>query len=465
MAMPQTFQWLHIGAGSFHRAHQACYLHRLQQQQSSSEVEWNIALGNIRDDAETLLATLARQKGEYVLETVSPAGEREYEKITVIKKIVPWDNKLTALVAEGAAPETKVISFTVTEGGYYLDSHRVLDKSNDDIQQDLNGEARTIYGAIAHILESRMEQQAGPVTLLCCDNVRHNGQHFHDGLVQFLTLRQQDVLLKWLAEAVTTPNTMVDRITPRPSPEIAVRVKSALGINDAAPVMAESFIQWVIEDKFATDRPALEKVNVALVSNVDDYEEAKTRILNASHSAIAWAGTLQGLTFIDESTNVETLYQLAWDYVTEDVIPCLIPSPLELESYRDVVLERFSNPYIKDTNQRVAADGLSKIPGFITPTLITRYEQGAVPRACAKLPALFFLFMRRWHQGSLPYRYEDGILDADRINGWYQSEDPVKTFASDRALFSTLAGKADFIELMRESIENVEKEVLAPKHQ
>ena len=460
MAAQQTFQWLHIGAGSFHRAHQARYLNRLLQQDGDSAVEWHIALGNIRDDAQTLLSILERQKGEYVLETVSPAGEREYEKITVIRKIIPWDIKLAALIAEGAAPETKVISFTVTEGGYYLDSHRVLDKSNSDIDLDIKGGVRTIYGAIAHILQRRMEQQAGPITLMCCDNVRHNGEHFHDGLVQFLTLRQQDGLLNWLAEAVTTPNTMVDRITPRPSPDIAARVKTALGINDAAPVMAESFIQWVVEDKFAAERPALEKVDVALVNNVDAYEEAKTRILNASHSAIAWAGTLQGLSFIDESTHVEAIYQLAWDYVTEDVIPCLTPSPLDLESYRDVILERFGNPYIKDTNQRVAADGLSKIPGFITPTLITRYEQGEIPQACAKLPALFFLFMRRWHEGSLPYNYEDGILNPHQVHGWYQSEDPVKTFASDKALFSTLAGKATFIELMREAVETVEKTVL-----
>ncbi|WLS79351.1 mannitol dehydrogenase family protein [Erwinia pyri] len=465
MAAQQTLQWVHIGAGSFHRAHQACYLNRLLQQGGDSAVEWHIALGNIRDDAETLLSILERQKGEYVLETVSPAGEREYEKITVIKKIIPWDIKLAALIAEGAAPETKVISFTVTEGGYYLDSHRVLDKSNRDVDLDLKGGVRTIYGAIAHILQRRMEQQAGPITLMCCDNVRQNGEHFRDGLVQFLTLRQQDGLLKWLAESVTTPNTMVDRITPRPSPDIAARVKTALGISDAAPVMAESFIQWVVEDKFAAERPALEKVDVALVNNVEAYEEAKTRILNASHSAIAWAGTLQGLSFIDESTHVKAIYQLAWDYVTEDVIPCLTPSPLDLESYRDVILERFGNPYIKDTNQRVAADGLSKIPGFITPTLITRYEQGETPRACAKLPALFFLFMRRWHEGSLPYNYEDGILDPHQVHAWYQSEDPVKAFASDNALFSTLAGKANFIQLIRESVECLEKAALTSTHQ
>lgn len=453
----QTYQWLHIGSGSFHRAHQALYLHQLLQQRGENDARWHIALGNIRDDANTLLTALEKQHGEYVLETVSPAGEREYEKITSIKKIIPWDDKLAALVTEGSAAGTKVISFTVTEGGYYLDAHLQLEKDHKDIAADLAGGVRTIYGAIAHILQRRMENNLGPVTLLCCDNVRHNGQRFHDGLVQFLTLQQQDALLSWLSTGITTPNTMVDRITPRPSADIAPRVKAALNINDAAPVMAESFIQWVIEDNFAAERPELEKVGAELVSNVDAYEEAKTRILNASHSAIAWAGTLDGLSFIDESTNVKAIRQLAWDYVTEDVIPCLTPSPLNLEEYRDVVLERFSNPHIKDTNQRVAADGLSKIPGFITPTLITRYEQGAVPRACARLPALFFLFMRRWHEGSLPYTYEDGILQPETIHAWFTSEDPVKAFASSKPLFSSLAGKAEFIQLLRETITELDR--------
>lgn len=117
MAAHPTFHWLHIGSGSFHRAHQAWYLHRLLQQSDENEAKWHISLGNIRDDANTLLSILERQHGEYVLETVSPAGERQYEKITSIKKIIPWDDNLAALVAEGAAPATKVISFTVTEGG------------------------------------------------------------------------------------------------------------------------------------------------------------------------------------------------------------------------------------------------------------------------------------------------------------------------------------------------------------
>ncbi|MDX5627449.1 MULTISPECIES: D-arabinitol 4-dehydrogenase [unclassified Brenneria] len=449
MTTLEHFTWMHIGAGSFHRAHQAWYLHRLLLQ---GDLRWSIALGNIRDDANPLLETLAQQNGEYVLETVTPAGERSYEKITSLRTIIPWDPQLSALVEQGADAATRVISFTVTEGGYYLDTHFRLDQSNADIQADLQGGVRTIYGAVAHILRTRRARNSGGVTLLSCDNVRHNGERFHDGLSEFLTLQGEGDLLAWVNGHTTTPNTMVDRITPRPAADIAARVKEKLGVDDRAPVMGESFIQWVVEDNFIAGRPALENVAVEMVDSVAPYEEAKIRILNASHSCIAWAGTLIGQSYIHESTGTDAIRRMAYDYVTEDVIPSLTPSPLDLGQYRDVVLERFGNPYIRDTNQRVAADGFSKIPGFITPTLIECYARGQQPRATAALPALFFIFMRRWHEGTLPYDYQDGILDEAATHAMFASADPLAGYARDEKLFGPLAAKEEFEQLLRETV-------------
>lgn len=448
----QSSVWLHIGSGSFHRAHQAWYLHRLLAKGDNS---WSIALGNIREDGVPLLNALQAQGGKYVLETVTPQGEREYETITSIQKIIAWDNELAALVAQGADPHTRVISFTVTEGGYYLDNQFNLDQQNADIQADLQGGCRTIYGAIGHILARRIALKGGDITLLNCDNLRHNGERFRHGLLQFLALRQQHDISDWVKNHTRSPNTMVDRITPRPSPDVAVRVAQATGFEDRVPVMGEAFIQWVIEDDFIAGRPHLEEAGVEMVESVLPYEEAKIRILNASHSCIAWAGTLTGQRFIDESTRTPSICQMAYDYVTEDVIPSLTPSPLDLARYRDVVLERFSNPHIQDTNQRVAADGFSKIPGFITPTLQECYQRGQTPRATAMLPALFFVFMQQWHLGLLPYEYQDGILDAPAVHALFSSADPVAQFAADEKLFAGLAGDKAFTELMRQSVERV----------
>lgn len=437
--------WMHIGAGSFHRAHQAWYLHKLREQGDNN---WSIALGNIRDDANALLDQLAQQNGEYVLETVSPEGERHYEQITSIRKILPWDAQISALVEQGAQPQTRVIAFTVTESGYYLTPEHELDLTQADVKADLAGGIRTLYGALTRILKRRVDEGGAPVTLLNCDNLRHNGERFRHGFLSFLKAKNETALHDWVSANTTSPNTMVDRITPRPTPDVAERVKAATGIDDAVPVMGESFIQWVIEDDFIAGRPALENVGVELVESVLPWEEAKIRILNATHSCIAWAGTLVGLSYIDDSTRHQDIRQLAWEYVSRDVIPSLTPSPLDLGQYRDVVLARFSNPYIKDTNQRVAADGLSKIPGMVTPTLIQCYARGSEPQASAVLPALFFLFLQRWAQGQLPYEYQDGVMQPAAIRALFTSADPLKAFTSDEALFAELAHSDDFHHLM-----------------
>lgn len=450
MAMQNT--WLHIGLGSFHRAHQAWYLHRLMIQ---NDTRWRIAAGNIRHDAEQVVAALSAQQGRYVLETVSPEGDRVYEEITSIQKLLPWQADLQPLITEGGKPETKVIAFTVTEGGYYLNTAHQLEVNNADLACDLQGGHKTIYGVITQILELRMANNAGPLTLLNCDNVRHNGERFHDGLVEFLALTGKPAVIDWLEANTTCPNTMVDRITPRPAPDLPARVKDKTGIDDKAPVMGETFIQWVVEDNFRDIRPNLEAVGVEMVESVIPYEEAKIRILNASHSGIAWAGTLMGKRFIHESTLIESINTIADRYVTEDVIPSLGDNGIDLSTYRDVVLKRFTNPYIEDTNQRVAADGFSKIPAMITPTMIECYQRGAVPHATAMLPALFFVFMEQWHKQLLPYEYQDGILDAAAVHAMFNAQDPIAIFARDKALFGELTEREDFCDLLREKIQAV----------
>ncbi|HGT8880875.1 mannitol dehydrogenase family protein [Escherichia coli] len=450
--MNEQFTWLHIGLGSFHRAHQAWYLHRLQVM---GDKRWSIAAGNIRNDAEHVVQALSAQKGRYVLETVSPEGVSEYEEITSIQKLIPWQADLQPLIAEGADPKTKVIAFTVTEGGYYLNTSHKLEVNNPDLAADLKGGCKTIYGVITRILEARMANNAGPLTLLNCDNVRHNGERFHDGLVEFLQLTGKQDVIDWLSTNTTCPNTMVDRITPRPAAELPARIKAQTGIADKAPVMGETFIQWVVEDNFRDVRPALEKVGVELVASVIPYEEAKIRILNSSHSCIAWAGTLIGQKYIHESTMTDFIYQIADRYVTEDVIPCLGDNGIDLPTYRDVVLKRFTNPHIQDTNQRVAADGFSKIPAMIAPTLQECYQRGVRPNATAMLPALFYVFMEQWHHGKLPYEYQDGILDAPAVHAMFQSADPVAVYASDKALFGDLTEREDFAALLREKIADV----------
>jgi D-arabinitol 4-dehydrogenase len=435
---------LHLGLGSFHRAHQAVYLHRLIEQ---GDTGWSLAGGNLRADMSDTVAALAAQGGQYTLETVSPQGERKYERITSIRKVIAFEPSLAGLIDVGAAPDTKIISFTVTEAGYYLDDQHQLDPSHADLAGDLAGRSRcTVYGAVAAILKERMARGAGPVTLLNCDNLRSNGQRFRGGLLDFLTRRGETALHDWVVANTTCPNDMVDRITPRPLPEVAQRVKAATGWDDRAPVMGESFIQWVIEDNFIAGRPAWEKVGAEMVRSVHAHEEAKIRLLNATHSCVAWAGTLRGLTYIHEDLAVPAIRQMGYDYVTNDAIACLDRpehrSPIDLAKYRDVVLERFGNPHIRDTNQRVAMDGFSKIPGMIVPTLRDCMERGAPMVSTAVLPALFFAFLGKWHRGELSYDYQDGVMNPQSAHAFFAAVDPLGAFCRDPLLWGPLAGNA-----------------------
>ena len=438
---------LHLGLGSFHRAHQAVYLHELIKQESarSQSARWVLAGGNLRPDMADTVAALQRQGGAYTLETVSPAGERHYERITSIRQIIPYEPQLSGLIEVGANPNTRIISFTVTEAGYYLDSENRLETSYAELASDLAGTTRsTIYGALAAILNERKERDSGPVTLLNCDNLRSNGERFGAGFRDFLARRGDVALLAWVQASTSTPNDMVDRITPRPLPEVAARVKAATGFDDGAPVMGEKFIQWVIEDHFIAGRPAWEQAGAEMVDSVLPYEEAKIRILNASHSCFAWAGALIGLNYIHEGVAHPSIRKMAFDYVSDDVIPSLhagmSPYPVDLAAYRDVVLDRFSNPHLRDTNQRVAADGFAKIPGFLGPTLRECLARGAAIASTAKLPALFFEFLGRWHRGELPFEYQDQGMDAAAAHALFETTDPLGAFGRDPILWGPLAG-------------------------
>jgi D-arabinitol 4-dehydrogenase len=449
---------LHIGLGSFHRAHQAVYLHRLRE---SGDQSWSIVAGNIRDDPGDTVAALIRQNGAYILETVSPAGARRYERITSIREVVPYDPRLERLVGCGAEASTRIVSFTVTEAGYYLAPDNRLNLAHPDIRRDLAGGTVTIYGAVAAILRERSRRNAGPLTLLSCDNLRSNGSVFRRNLLEFLENCGEAGLRNWTLDNTTCPCSMVDRITPRPSADLLYRVKDALGIDDLASVMSESYTQWVIEDRFLAGRPALEGVGVEMVESVHAHEEAKIRILNASHSCIAWAGALLGLRFIHEAVAVPEVRQMAYRYVTDDVIPCLDsaehPSPIDLAKYRDVVLERFGNPHVGDTNQRVVADSFSKVAFFVVPTLRERIAQGMPVAGTAVLLALFFAFLTRWHRGELDFDHQDRLLESATVDTYFSAADPLAAFCRDAALWGDLAGSA----VMTQAVRSAHEQVLA----
>nr|WP_241391450.1 D-arabinitol 4-dehydrogenase [Serratia proteamaculans]ULG18687.1 mannitol dehydrogenase [Serratia proteamaculans] len=447
--------WLHLGAGAFHRAHQSWYLNQLHQQ---GDERWTLSLANIRNSSTTqqTLQQLAQQQGRYTLEIISPEGEFNYQPITAIEKIILWDRGLQSMIAEGADSETRIISFTVTEGGYFLNDDGHLDLTHPAIKTDLNEhqEPTTLYGALFKILHQRMLNHAGPVTLLNCDNLRNNGDSMAQGLREFVAAKNQPELLAWIELNTSAPNGMVDRITPKFDDVIYQRLAQQGITNDLVPLSCESFSQWVLEDDFIAGRPALENAGVEFVSSVTPYEEAKIRVLNASHSGIAWAGALLNKQYIDQSIQ-PTISQWIRNYVLQDLVPALQPTKIDLTLYCDTVLNRFSNKYVRDTCQRVSSDSIAKMYGFILPTLKASYQRGEIPQATLILPALWFRFMQLRHRGKLPFEYQDRALDEVPFDVIFSADDPLYAFSHEEKLFGSLAGVTLYNDLKR-ALESVD---------
>ena len=444
--MTQDCFILHLGLGAFHRAHQAAYLQRLHD---LGDTHWKIVSGNIRPASPDPALALAGQGHQYTLETVAPDGDRAYQQITAIARAIPYHPQLAEVIARGADPATRIISFTVTEAGYFLHPDDTLDLSAADLVADLAAlragrPGITVYGALAAILRQRHQQNAGAVTLLCCDNLRHNGSRFRRGLLQFLDLADQP-LGQWVRANTTSPCSMVDRITPRPPAELAERVRCATGRHDLAPVTSERFMQWVIEDDFCNGRPDWPRAGVELVATVAPYEEAKIRILNATHSCLAWAGALRGHRYIHECMRDPYIAAIAHAYVTDAVFDCLRPSPVQLERYRDQVFERFASDAIADTVDRVLADSAAKLTGFVLPTIAERLERGEDLAPVAVLPALFLRLLERWHRG------EDRAAAEETVAAICGAADPVAAFGSQRALWHELAGDPRLLAALRQS--------------
>ncbi|RYF72883.1 MAG: mannitol dehydrogenase family protein, partial [Comamonadaceae bacterium] len=222
---------LHLGLGSFHRAHQAVYLQALRD---AGDTQWALSGANLRPDMPEVLAALQAQGGAYTLETVTPEGVYGYQRIESIREVLPYQPTLAAVIERGADPATRIVSFTVTEAGYYLDDKDRLDLSFADLAADIEAArtgapGHTVYGAVCAILRARMAAGAGPVTLLNCDNLRHNGDRFRRGLLEFIERSDDAVLRAWVEANTRCPNAMVDRITPRPPPELRARVRAATG--------------------------------------------------------------------------------------------------------------------------------------------------------------------------------------------------------------------------------------------
>lgn len=377
---------VHLGLGAFHRAHQAVFTERAAQ--LTGETRWGIA--GISQRSAAVKNQLAPQDGLYSVLTRG-TDDTSIEVIGSIRAVLTAPEDPDAVVARIADDATAVVTLTVTEKGYRATSGGGVDLSDPEIQADLTGRPpRTVVGQLAAGLARRT---GDPLTIVSCDNLVANGP-----FLQRLVREYADAagLSGEQFEAAAFPASMVDRIVPATTDADRDEAARLLGVRDEAVVVAEPFLQWVIEDHFAGARPAWDTAGAVLTADVAPWEQAKLRMLNATHSMLAYLGALRGYATIAEAVRDEELAAAARALISTDVIPTLTPPDgLDLPAYGESVLERFANPALKHKTTQVAMDGSVKLPVRLLGTIQDRLRAGAEPDSAARAVAAWMVYVAR----------------------------------------------------------------------
>lgn len=359
---------LHIGVGNFHRAHLSWYLHRLMQKDLAKD--WAIIGSGITQYDVKMREGLQVQDFLTTLIELDPEGNQSCEVVGPMIGYVPVEKNNQKLIIAMSDSNIRIVSLTVTEGGYFLDENGDFNLKHPDIIHDINNPdiPKTVFGVIVSALKNRKKNNIGPFTGLSCDNLMQNGNKLQQAIIGIA--KEQDLeLSEWINQNCTFPNAMVDCIVPRTG-EIEIDIVRNLGIEDLAPVSHEDFRQWVIEDKFCKGRPPWEKVGVQFSDNVHGYEDQKIRILNGGHQILANAAELLNIETVRDAMKNKMIVSLLEKIEKDEIIPHIKPvpgyTPLE---YYELIASRFSNPSIQDTTRRVAFDGSSRHAGFLVPSI------------------------------------------------------------------------------------------------
>jgi mannitol 2-dehydrogenase len=379
---------VHFGVGNFHRAHQAVYLDDLFA--TGSDHDWALIGAGVREADEAMRQKLKAQ--DWLTTVVEQEADASSARITggMVDYLQPGDT--TAIIDTLADPAIRIVSLTITEGGYYIDpASQQFDPAHPDIAYDAAhiDAPKTTFGLILAGLMRRRAAGMVPFTVMSCDNIPGNG-HVTENAVVGLAALIDPALAKWVQGNVAFPNGMVDRITPATSARETALLADNFGIADNWPVFCESFRQWVLEDNFPAGRPALEKVGVQFVADVAPYEHMKIRILNGGHATIAYPAGLMDIHFVHEAMEHSLVSAFLAKVEQDEIIPVVPPVPdTDLDDYFALCQRRFANPKIGDTIRRLALDGSNRQPKFIIPSALDRVTAGKSVTGLALVSALW----------------------------------------------------------------------------
>ena len=378
---------VHIGLGNFHRAHQAWYLHRLMQQ--GEAFDWAIIGAGVRPGDAAMRERLLAQDCLTTLIELDPSSART-EITGAMIDFLPVEDGNGALIRAMSDPAIRIVSLTVTEGGYYQTATGALDTAHPDVLHDAANPdtPRTAFGAMVAALAARRAAGNGPFTGQCCDNLQGNGAILRQTVVGLARLSDPD-LADWIDANAAFPDAMVDCIVPATGPAELDLVRG-LGIDDAAPVTHENFRQWVIADDFCAGRPPWEKAGATMTPDVHAYETMKIRMLNAGHQVLASPGEILGVPTVAACMQDADIAAFFQKVESTEITPYVGPVPgMTPQDYLALITRRFSNPKIHDTTRRVAFDGSSRHTGFILPILRDALAAGGSIEGLALTEALW----------------------------------------------------------------------------
>jgi len=445
---------VHLGVGGFHRSHQAAYLDTLMNR--GEALDWGICGVGVMPADRRMRDVLTAQDHLWTLLVRHPDGDVDARVIGSMVEYLLAPDDPGAVIERMTDPAVRIVSLTVTEGGYNITADGGFDAGNPDIVADLAApeSPRTAFGLVTEALRRRRDRGTAPFTVLSCDNVPGNGDVARRSFAAFAALGDAG-LGEWIAREVRFPNSMVDRITPATTDADRAELAARFGVEDAWPVVCEPFTQWVLEDHFGTGRPPLQDAGVQLVEDVAPYELMKLRLLNAGHQVLGHLGRLAGLTYVHEACRDPLFRGVLEGYLRAEGEPTLQPVPgIDLAHYEADLVERFGSPAVRDTLARLCTDASDRIPKFLLPVLRGNLGTGGeIARSVAVLAAWARSFCGTDDTGR-PIEIVDARREALADAARRQDEDPL-AFVRDRAVFGDLADDERFAEAYRTTLRSL----------
>jgi mannitol 2-dehydrogenase len=424
---------VHFGVGGFHRAHQAAYIDRLLEQGLATE--WGICGVGVLPADRRMRDVLRAQDGLYTLVAQHPDGSRQPRVIGSIVdyRYAPDDPEATIELL--AAPSTRIVSMTITEGGYHGDGFA--------------------FELIVQALARRRDRGIASPTIVSCDNIEANGEAARRAVMAHAG--RCPGLADWVAAHTRFPNSMVDRITPATTPDIVAAVQRDFGVTDQWPVLTEAFTTWVLEDDFADGRPPLEQAGVLLVDDVGPYESMKLRLLNAGHQCLCYFAHLCGFEFVHDAARDPLFAEFLLAYFDSEAIPTLAPVPgIDLHAYSRTLIERFANPGVRDTVARLCAYSSDRIPKWLLPVIRDNLANDGPIRLASATVAGWARYAEGVDEQGEPIEVVDQLADSLVPIARSQHEHPT-AFIENTALFGDLAQQPRFVQAYRWALESLHR--------